>query len=238
MVRSVFPSPDGTPIRPLGDVMVDHRTPFPRRWGGWFVTGRTDLFGHLGNAVWNGETSAESVAPPLFDGRYLSPHSDMVALMVFEHQMRMMNLLTVTGWEFRLAQYDGRASHDLLDARVNELVDYMLFVDEAHLPSRVAGLSGFAEAFSAKGPVDRQGRSLRQFDLERRMMRYPCSYMIYSDAFDALPAPAKDAIYQRMWSVLTSRDAKYSRQTASDRRNVVEILRDTKADLPRYFHLP
>jgi len=103
MVRSVFPSPDGTPIRPLGDALVDHRTPFPKRWGGWFVTGKTDLLGHLGNAVWNDESSAESVAPPLADGRYLSPHSDMVALMVFEHQMRMMNLLTVTGWEFRLA---------------------------------------------------------------------------------------------------------------------------------------
>jgi hypothetical protein len=235
MVRSVFPSPDGTPIRPLGDVLVDHRTPFARRWGGWFVTGRTDLLGHSGNTVWNGESSAESVTPPLSDGRYLSPHSDMVALTVFEHQMRMMNLLTVTGWEFRLAEYEHRPSHELLTARVNELVDYMLFVDEARLSSRVAGTSGFTETFAAKGPFDRRGRSLRQFDLEHRLLRYPCSYMIYSEAFDALPATAKDAIYRRMWTVLTTDDAKYTRLTASDRRNIVEILRDTRPDLPAFF---
>lgn len=230
MVRSVFPSPDGTPIRPLGDVLVDHRTPFPKRWGGWFVTGKTDLLGHLGNTVWNDESSAESVAPPLSDGRYLSPHSDMAALMVFEHQMRMMNLLTVTGWEFRLAEYEHRKSSELLEARVKDLVDYMLFVDEARLPSRVSGTSGFAEKFSAAGPRDHLGRSLRDLDLEHRLMRYPCSYMIYSEAFDALPAAAKDAIYRRMLKVLETRNA-------ADRRNIVEILRDTKPGLPQYFEL-
>jgi len=228
LVRSVFPSPDGTPIRPMGDTLVDHRTPFARRWGGWFVTGKTDILGHSGNAVWNDETSAESVAAPLANGQYLSPHSDMVALMVFEHQMRMMNLLTVTGWEFRLAADEHRESRELLDARVRELVDYMLFVDEARLPSRVRGTSGFAERFSAQGPNDRRGRSLRQFDLERRLMRYPCSYMVYSEAFDALPPAAKDAVYHRMAEVLETRPAE-------DRRNIIEILRDTKSDLPAYF---
>jgi hypothetical protein len=227
MVRSVFPSPDGTPIRPMGDVLVDHRTPFSRRWGGWFVTGKTDILGHAGNTIWNGESSAESVTPPLADGRYLSPHSDMVALMVFEHQMRMMNLLTVVGWEFRLAEYGQSA---LLDARVNDLADYMLFVDEARLASRVAGTSGFAETFAATGPRDHLGRSLREFDLEHRLMRYPCSYMIYSEAFDALPAAAKEGVYRRMWTVL-------GRKTAEDRRNIVEILRDTKPGLPQYFEL-
>ncbi len=228
MVRSVFPSPDGTPIRPLGDVLVDHRTPFPKRWGGWFVTGKTDLLGHLGNTVWNDESSAESVASPLSDGRYLSPHSDMVALMVFEHQMRMMNLLTVIGWEFRLAEYQRRTSRELLDARVNDLVDYMLFVDEARLPSKVEGTSGFAGKFSAAGPRDHLGRSLRDLDLEHRLMRYPCSYMIYSVAFDALPPAAKDAIYRRMLKILETRNA-------ADSRNIIEILHDTKSDLPHYF---
>jgi hypothetical protein len=235
MVRSVFPSPDGTPIRPLGDVLVDHRTPFARRWGGWFVTGKTDVLGHAGNTVWDGEASAESVPAPLDDGRYLSPYSDMVALMVFEHQMRMMNLLTVTGWEFRLAAYEHRESRMLLDARVAELVDYMLFVDEARLSSRVQGTSGFAAKFAAMGPRARQGRSLRQLDLEHRLMRYPCSYMIYSEAFEGLPAEAKDAVYRRMWAVLSGDEVKYARLAAADRKSVIEILRETKADLPGYF---
>jgi hypothetical protein len=213
----------------MGDVLVDHRTPFARRWGGWFVTGKTDILGHAGNTVWNDESSAESATAPLADGRYLSPYSDMVALMVFEHQMRMMNLLTVLGWEFRLAAYEHRTSRALLDARVNDLVDYMLFVDEARLASRVAGTSGFAEKFAFLGPRDHQRRSLRDFDLEHRLMRYPCSYMIYSEAFDALPAAAKDAVYRRMWTVLNTR------QSLADRRSVIEILRDTKPGLPGYF---
>jgi len=104
----------------------------------------------------------------------------------------------------------------------------MLFVDEARLPSRVTGTSGFAEKFPALGPRDRRGRSLRQLDLEHRLMRYPCSYMIYSDAFEALPAAAKDAIYHRMFEVLKTRPAE-------DRDNVIEILRDTKSALPAYF---
>jgi len=138
-----------------------------------------------------------------------------------------MNLLTVVGWEFRLAEYGQSA---LLDARVNDLADYMLFVDEARLASRVAGTSGFAETFAATGPRDHLGRSLREFDLEHRLMRFPCSYMIYSEAFDALPAAAKEGVYRRMWTVL-------GRKTAEDRRNIVEILRDTKPGLPQYFEL-
>ncbi len=86
---------------------------------------------------------------------------------------------------------------------INELVDYMLFLDEAPLKCKVAGTSGFAAGFAARGPVDSRGRSLRQLDLERRLMRYPCSYMIYSDAFEGLPAEAKAAIYRRMWLILS-----------------------------------
>ena len=111
----------------------------------------------------------------------------------------------------------------------------MLFVDEARLASRVEGRSGFPREILRGGPSDSHGRSLRQFDLEHRLMRYPCSYMIYSEAFDALPAEAKDAIYRRMWSVLTGDETKYARLTTADRRNIIEILRETKPDLPKYF---
>jgi hypothetical protein len=119
-----------------------------------------------------------------------------------------------------------------------EVVDYLLFIDEAKLTDRVRGGSGFAERFSTTGPRDRKGRSLHELDLNRRLMKYPCSYLIYSPAFDALPPGAKDPIYRRMWQVLSGeeRDARYrSALSLADRRSIVEILRDTKDDLPRYF---
>jgi hypothetical protein len=118
-----------------------------------------------------------------------------------------------------------------------EVVDYMLFVDEAPLPNRVAGRSGFAERMSAGGPTDRRGRSLYQLDLTRRLMKYPCSYLIYSPAFDALPPLAKDPIYRRMWQVLSgdAREPRYASLSLTDRRAIVEILKDTKPNLPAYF---
>ena len=99
------------------------------------------------------------------------------------------------------------------------------------------GTSGFAERFSALGPNDKQGRSLRQLDLSRRLMRYPCSYMIYSPAFQALPAQARDAVYRRLWKILSGGDAapRYKALSRADRRAVTEILRETKQDLPDYF---
>ena len=91
--------------------------------------------------------------------------------------------------------------------------------------------------FAADGPRDTQGRSLRQLDLTKRLMRYPCSYMIYSDAFDGLPDAAKDAVYARLWAVLSGKDKapKYSKLSRDDRAAVVRILLDTKPELPKYF---
>ena len=118
-----------------------------------------------------------------------------------------------------------------------EVVDYMLFVDEAPLPEPVAGRSGFAERMSAAGPRDRQGRSLYELDLTRRLMKYPCSYLVYSPAFDALPPLAKLPIYKRMWQVLSgeAREPRYRSLSRADRQAIVEILRDTKPDLPSTF---
>ena len=109
-------------------------------------------------------------------------------------------------------------------------MDYLLFVEEAPLTGRIQGSSDFAEKFAALGPADSKGRSLRQFDLEHRLMRYPCSFMIYSPAFDALPAEAKNMIYTRMLDVLSSRFS------SGDRQAVIEILRVTKKDLPQEFN--
>jgi hypothetical protein len=119
-----------------------------------------------------------------------------------------------------------------------ETVDYLLFIDETKLSGQIRGGSGFAERFSARGPRDRKGRSLYELDLNRRLMKYPCSYLIYSPAFEALPRGAKEPIYRRMWEVLSGqeRDEPYrSALSLGDRQSIAEILRDTKKDLPQYF---
>ena len=92
----------------------------------------------------------------------------------------------------------------------DEVVDYMLFVDEAPLPAALRGRSGFAERLSANGPRDRKGRSLYELDLTRRLMKYPCSFLIYSPAFDGLPPLAKAPIYRRLWQVLSGLPAYFT----------------------------
>jgi hypothetical protein len=220
-------------IRDGSGFLSDHRTPFTERWGGWYVTGLSGRFRHLGNRT--GQGWLQSLYDQFDTSGYLTEYSDVVALMTLEHQTKATNLITRLAWEMRTEKSGQR-----LQEAVNALVDYLLFVDEAPLPSRIIGTSGFREKFEALGPADRRGRSLRQFDLRRRMMLYPCSYMIYSQAFDALPSTARQSVYARLWYILAGRSeqGKYARVPPTEREAVIEILRDTKRDLPRYWGAP
>ncbi len=251
IVRSFYTMPDGRPKLILGAYATDHRSPFEERWGGWYVTGAMTHGRHMGNAMLADPEHPESMITDQtlhvtslqdkFDTKaYLSVHSDIVALLVFDHQMYMTDLITRVGWEVRCALYDKTTSSalaDLLRESAKELVDYLLFVDETPLPGPVHGTSGFAEKFAAQGPRDSHGRSLRQLDLHKRLLRYPCSYMIYSQAFDSLPEQARSAIYERMWQVLSGAEkgTRYARLSLADRRAIVDILRETKPGLPSYF---
>ena len=243
-VGSVFPSVNGTTM--YGPAYTtDHRSPFELRWGGWFVTGTHQATRHMGNAVATDPSdlgamiTSETVHVTNLTGRfdmtgYVSPYSDIVALLVLEHQAQMLNLITRVGWEARVG---GEVAHRPFASAVEEFVDYLLFIDESPLPGPIAGPTPFAKRLSESGPRDARGRSLRDLDLTHRLLKYPCSYLIYSEAFDALPAEAKDAVYQRMWEVLNGRatDARYSVLSADDRTAIIEILRDTKKDLPSYW---
>ena len=246
-------------VRSARQFSVTHSVPFEKRWGGWYVTGQHGSLHHLGNTplehLYDEPPPSDTSNWPSLAGKfdttgYLTEHSDIVALSVFEHQMHMMNLLTRIGWEARVIEYRRTVPEaqrkaqgdDLSDKTVSmedaakEVVDYMLFADEAPLPQPIRGATTFAERFSALGPKDRKGRSLRQLELTRRLLRYPCSYMIYSPQFEQLPALAKTAIYGRLWTVLSGKDRgpKY-RYLAADRAAILDILRDTKADLPKTF---
>jgi hypothetical protein len=202
---------------------TDHRTPFEQRWGGWFVTGSGSVR-HRGNG-----NLANEVARV-----YPASSSDALALMVPDHQAHMANLITRLGWEARIA---GTSASEAVNASVNELVDYMLFIEEAKLPASLATTSPFATMFMRVGPRDSRGRSLREFDLRQRMFRYPCSYMIYTPAFDALPPSAQDAIYRRLSDVLLGKvaDPRYERLSPTDRQAVLEILRETNARADAFF---
>ena len=221
---------------------IDQSDPLARRFGGWFVTGSTGATTHMGNdaPALDGRPSHELASVDhLFDpDGYRALTSDVAAHLVLTHQAGMTNLLTRAGWEARVASGPEDAVAAVMNGVAQEVVDYLLFIDEAPLPARVRGNSGFAERFSARGPRDRTGRSLYELDLTRRLMKYPCSYMIYSPAFDALPPRVKEAIYQRMWDVLSGHedDSRYrSALPVRVRQSIVEILRDTKRDLPDYF---
>jgi hypothetical protein len=235
---------------------VDQTVPLAERWGGFFVTGVRGPGRHLGNGPAN-EDDASRDAPAAtlpsfareFDASgYPSTQSDVVALMVFDHQTRVTNLLNRIGWEARVAAHQARTGERTTPSKehptdqppismedaAREVVDYLLFLNEAPLPNPIKGASGFAERFAAQGLRDRKGRSLRQVELRTRLLRYPCSYMIYAPVFEGLPAAAKDAIYRRLWEVLSG-EAGTARLSLADRRAIVEILRDTKPDLPSYF---
>ena len=232
---------------------VDQSDPINRRFGGWFVTGSAGAAHHMGNdvAALDGRPSREITSVEgLFDADgYRALSSDIVAHLVLTHQAGMINLLTRAAWEARAADpslhppFTSSPAQEASIAAVmsgvaTEVVDYLLFVDEAKLAEPVRGGSGFAERFSSGGPRDRKGRSLYELDLRRRLMKYPCSYLIYSPAFDALPPSAKEPIYKRMWEVLSGREQDPRYRAAlplADRRAIVEILRDTKKDLPSYF---
>jgi hypothetical protein len=249
-VQSMYPIPDE--ISYANGFTTIHGSPLEQRWGGWYVTGDHGGAKHMGNvSVMPVDKGKLKIANPtrvltsvegLFDLKgYPTPYSDVVAQLVLAHQTHMTNLITRTGWEARLlaAKPSADASARVAEA-ARDLVDYLLFVDEEPLKSPVKGGAGFTERFANAGPRDKQGRSLRDFDLRRRLFQYPCSYMIYTPAFDAMPALARDAVYSRMWEVLSGREKqpRYKALSPADRRAVVEILRDTKQGLPNYFQTP
>jgi hypothetical protein len=244
IVRSNTVGEDGNLVARAAANDVTHETPHPDRWGGWFVTSEGIAApyaqrAHAGNITFfgQGNTSTQIFvdwmsSSPETRG-YLSPASDIAALLVFDHEMRAINLLTRLNWESRIASSDGR-SDGTVRRLVDEVVDYFLFVHEAPPSVPLIARRGFAERLEQRTPKDRQGRSFGQLSLVDRLLRYPCSYMVYSDAFEALPVEVKRAVYRRMRDTLSRTDAPgaLARVSDDDRRAVLEILTETKSDFP------
>jgi hypothetical protein len=263
LVRSVYADVEGYPVLASGSFRIDHTSPLENRWGGWYVSGTSGKQKHMGNLIVRGRRRPEDIdnTPNLNvtdlgkyfkTDRYLSPHSDIVALLVLEHQAEMHNVLARASYQTRLALHDeaelnkalGRPADyrsESTTSRIKSagepLVKYLLFSGEARLTDPVKGTSGFAEEFVKRGPRTRDGRSLRDLDLRTRLFKYPCSYLIYSESFDALPAVVKDYVLRRTYDVLSGKDAgeDFAHLSAADRKAVLEILRETKPNLPEYW---
>jgi hypothetical protein len=264
ILRSVFTDRGGEAILSMGIHRVDQTTAIDRRWGGWYVTGTHGKQMHLGNLIVKNRYDRETIAKNpqgqnitnltrfMDTSKYLTPHSDIVALMVLEHQAEAHNLIARASIQTRLALHAqaslnkelGRAPDsysETVDRCIRNvgdaLVRYLLFSAEAKLTDKIEGTSTFAADFVKKGPRDKKGRSLREFDLERRLFKYPCSYLIYSQSFEKMPKPIQDYVYQQMHDVLTNRHdgGGFGHLSAGDRQAILEILRDTKKDLPAYW---
>jgi hypothetical protein len=262
VAKSVHTTVGGKPLSREVAFSLGHETPIGFRWGGWYVTGALDGVArkgsHLGNTFaadpdYPGQ-AAQTLGPHLKDlkgvlgsARYLSASSDIVALLVFEHQTRMDNLLTQANYETRLALARGDQSAGLSDearARIEQagerVLEYMLFRREAPLDGRVHGTTRFAAEFARGGPRDSRGRSLRELQLETRLFRYPCSYLVYSPAFDGLPEEMKNYLWMRLEKILTGRELNepYRSMAESDRAAVLEILCDTKPAFKAWLAKP
>lgn len=258
LVRSLFVSPSGLPILSEGSHRVDHSTPIEKRWGGWYVSGTHGAQTHLGNLIvrdreakrpWN-NADGQNVTDlnDRFSVRnYLTPHSDIVALLVFEHQTYVHNLITKANFSTRQAldyqqkfnEAFGEPESNQLESTAHriesageKLLAGLLMADEAPLNGPVVGTSTFASEFSRLGPFDQDGRSLRQLDLNRRLFKYPCSYLIYSRDFDELPPAMMAFIKSRLREILAGRGGeKFSYLGQSDRQSIEAILSSTKPEL-------
>jgi hypothetical protein len=260
LIRSIYPMPSGTQAGRTPAFITGHDSPLADRFGGWYVTGTVGRQTHLGNmTVRNSEepldidrTSGQNVTDlsDRFDtSAYLTPHSDIVAQLVQAHQTQMHNIITLTNYQTRIALYDEAArnraaglpadaisdgTRKRIEGLSEGLLRYLLFADEAPLEGEVKGTSGFTEQFEARGARDTRGRSLRDFDLKTRLFKYPLSYLVYTEAFDALPEPAKGYVYQRLLGVLTADEAsdEFVGLRKADRDAILQILLETKTGLP------
>ena len=247
LLRSFEVDSSGVVDLQTGTSQVDHRTPFSERWGGWYVTGAHGDMTHRGNLM-GAKAFRQAEKQPNYRGnitdlaqfidvsKYPRNQSDIVSLMVLEHETHMHNFIARLNYEAEIAlQQYGKIDH--LKSKVDSFLQYALFVEEAPITNSVKGSQEFVKEFESRGPVDSKGRSLRQFDLNTRLFKYPCSFLVYSEQFDALPPKIKEMIYKRLFEVLTGADKseKFQAVAPSDRKAILEILRETKKDLPDYW---
>lgn len=249
LLGSGFTDVNGEQVTHEGWILVDDRTPLEYRWGGWYVTGTHGTETHMGNWVIRdpeelrdmdlARTGNVTDLSTLIDtSRYLGKQSDIVALLVLDHQTHVQSVLTRVNYDTRKFLADEEAASspeapDRVGTIAEPLVEALLMVGTPELHDTISGTSGFAGKFAGRGPADRAGRSLRALDLTTRLFRYPMSYLVYSEAFDALPDLTREYVSRRLREILSGEDtdARFAHLSAEDRMAILGILRDTKPEL-------
>ena len=252
LVRSVYCDASGRPWFGSGTFTTDHASDFRERWGGWYVSGDHGAMRHMGNVLATNRKAPEQIdrekGANVTDLNsivkvepYLRQTSDIVSLMVLEHQTQMQNRITFANFETRQAiHYDGVMNKALerpadyisdttrrrIKSAAKRLVNYMLFKDEFPLASPVTGDEDYQRQFAARAIRDKQGRSLRDFDLKTRIFKYPCSYLIYSDSFQQLPAAVKQEVLTQLRTALVG-ESTAAHLTAEQRQSIAAILTET-----------
>jgi hypothetical protein len=245
VVKSVMPGPHGGSLDAYRQGQTGHAVPFKNRFGGWYVTGYHGPEEHLGNFIGRlspeGLTKIPIVPGQLFDfARYPVPTSDILPQLLHEHQAGFVNRVVAATYRAReLAEsgngIPGAAAGAELDAIARALTRYLLFADETPLPEGgIEGDPAFKTDFLRSRRMAANGASLKDFDLQTRLFRNRCSYMIYSAAFRGLPPAVKQRVYRRLGDALsvTAPDAEYAFLPAGEKQTIHGILRSTLPDLP------
>jgi hypothetical protein len=259
-VRSVVTAPNGEPLLRFGSEVIDDETPFAHRWGGWYVTGYTGTEPHRGNAfgsdsgdlnVFPVSTERPQELSRFFDtAEYLAPTSDVVALLVLEHQLTMQNALTraalnarkMIAYQHSLQKAFGEPQTDtpaydsvksVFASAAEEVVDRLLFRGAASLPEGVDGHPEFRASFVESAVRTASGASLREVLARGQLFKLRCSYLIYSESFRALPAPLQSEVSRRLLAALESDspDSRYAYLPRGERQEILRVLRETHPEL-------
>jgi hypothetical protein len=242
LLMSSYVSIHGDQLTHEDNILTTDETPIDSRWGGWYVTGQTGKQVHVGNILVKDVQELVKLdrvrrgnldtLDGLFDTKpYLTDKSDVVALLVLQHQVTVQNLLTRANFEAR------KKTREQLHGDLDDLAKAMMFGDAAPYSDTIRGNSGFDVWFQKQGIRDAQGRSLRDLDLKTRLLRYPLSYLVYTASFDELPDYARDYVFGQFALVLRGRDpsATYAFMSEADRRDTLAILSATKPAFAQYL---
>lgn len=237
VLRSLDTESSGEPISGSDTENVTHFTPIPARWGGWYVTDAPSDWVHRGN-----HPGGEAISPDAILGKrvpaslYPIKGSETLPLLVHDHQVHMHNYITRLNFEAQQAlKVYGHLRY--LKNQVDAFLRYLLFTEETPLPSPLSASSAFAESFQARAHRDPRGRSLRDFDLQTRIFKYPCSFLIESESFQQLPGPLREIILQKLWEILTgqNQEPSFGGISSESRQAVLEIIRAILPNLPDYW---
>lgn len=245
--ESVIPSASGGSLDGFKRDMVGHTVPLTERFGGWHITGAHErdfpLANLMGRSI-NGKVDKIKNPPgSQFNwDTYPVETSDLLNHLIHEHQLAFHNLVTLAVYRTREVMDAGKgnvrnADIPILNDLARQMVRYILFANEAKLPSGgVKPAKEYEQDFLSRKIAAKNGASLRDLDLRSRLFKHRCSYLIYTPSFQALPPVFKDRVMAGLRSALSDQGLpEFAYMPLPERQAIRAILRDTLPGLPAGF---